>query len=106
MRIAEKIGRGLRRAANAGELGDLVRRDIELEEGLDDGGRDRVVAASGTQRRYRSFVVAMGVAELVLRQVGMVKPGFGQIGHTSSAMLNSRADRCRLTAPPCAAASR
>jgi hypothetical protein len=49
--VAEEIGRRLRRAADAGELGDAVRRDVELEAGLDDGGRDRVVPAARAQRR-------------------------------------------------------
>jgi hypothetical protein len=40
MRRAEEIGRRLRRAADARELGDAMRRQIELVAGLDDGGAD------------------------------------------------------------------
>ena len=63
VRIAEEIGRRLRRAADAGNLGHAVRLDRQLEAGLDDRGGDRVVAAAGAQRRHRAFVVAVGVAE-------------------------------------------
>src|SRR5208282_937633 len=45
VRFAEKIGRRLRRAADAGELGDPVRLEIELETGLDDRGANRIMAA-------------------------------------------------------------
>ena len=38
VRRAEEVVRRLRRAADAGELGDAVRLDVELEAGLDDGG--------------------------------------------------------------------
>src|SRR5262249_61380370 len=73
--------RGLRRAADAGELRHPVRRDVELEAGLDDGAGDRIVAAARAQRRDRALVVAVGVAELVLRQRRMVEFRLGQIGH-------------------------
>ena len=39
------------------------------------------VAAAGAQRRDRAFVVAVGVAERVLRQLGMVEFRLGEIGH-------------------------
>ena len=81
VRVAEEIGRRLRRAADAGELGHPMRRDVELEAGLDDRARDRVVAAAGAQRRDRTLVVAMGVAERVLRQRRMVELGLGDVGH-------------------------
>ena len=38
VRVAEEIGRRLRRAADAGELGHPVRGDRELEAGLDNRG--------------------------------------------------------------------
>src|SRR5262249_45486374 len=81
MRTAEEIGRRLRRAADAGELGHPVRLDIELETGLDDRARDRIVAAAGAQRRYRTFVVAMGIAERVLGQRRVMEFGLGDVGH-------------------------
>src|ERR1700686_3145611 len=84
MGVAEKIGRCLGRAADAGKLGHPVRRDVELEAGLDDGARDRVVAAAGAQRGYRAFVVAMGVAERILRQRRMVEFGLDDIGHETT----------------------
>src|SRR2546429_656266 len=81
VRVAEEVGRGLRRAADAGELGDAVRRHVELEERLDDRARDRVVPAARAQRRHRPFIVAVGVAELVLRKLGVVQSGLGEISH-------------------------
>jgi hypothetical protein len=47
VRIAEEIGRRLRRAADARDLRHPMRLDGEVEAGLDDRRRDRVVAASG-----------------------------------------------------------
>ncbi len=40
-----------------------------------------IVAAAGAQRRHRALVVAVGVSEIVLRQVGMMEFRLGQIGH-------------------------
>ena len=40
-----------------------------------------VVAAAGAQGRDRALVIAVGIAELVLRQVGVVELGLGEIGH-------------------------
>jgi hypothetical protein len=65
MGSAEEVGRGLGRAADAGQLGDAVRLDGQLEEGLDDGAADRVVAAAGAQRRDRAFVMTAREAERV-----------------------------------------
>ncbi len=81
VRLAEEIGRRLRRAADARQLGDAVRLDRELEAGLDDRGRDRVVAAAGAQRRDRALVVAVGVAERILRQRGVVEFRLDDVGH-------------------------
>src|SRR6185437_8523495 len=78
---AEEICRRLGRAADARQLGDAMRRQIELEARLDDGGADRIMAAAGAQRRDRAFVVAVGESELVGRQLRMVKLGLGDIGH-------------------------
>src|SRR5262249_60950831 len=84
VRAAEEVGRRLRRAADAGELGDAVRRDVELEAGLDQGGGDRIVAAAGAQRRYRALVVAPRKAECVGRQRRMVEFGLDDLGHDTT----------------------
>src|SRR5206468_8644595 len=83
VRVAEEIIRSLGAAADAGELGDPVRQDIQLEEGLDECGGDRVVAAAGAERRDLAFVVAAGIADLVLREGRVVELGFGEVGHES-----------------------
>ena len=81
VRVAEEIGRRLRRAADAGKFGDAVRLDRELEAGLDDRRRDRIVAAAGAQRRHRPLVIAVSEAERVLRQGGVVEFRFDDVGH-------------------------
>src|SRR5258706_11834351 len=58
-----------------------MRRQLELEAGLDDRGTDRIVAAAGAERGYRAFVVAPGEAQLVGRQLRMMKLRFGDVGH-------------------------
>src|SRR2546428_5497570 len=110
MGTAEEIGRRLRRAADAGELGHPMRLDIKLETGLDDRARDRVVAAAGAQRRYRALVVAVGVAERVLRQRGVMEFGLGDVGHgresihlpLEGGVETKFAARRLVTIPPCA----
>ncbi len=84
VRGVEEIVRRLRRAADAGDLRHPVRLDRELEAGLDDGGGDRVVSAAGAQRRDLALVVAMRVAERVLRQRGVVEFGLGDVGHETT----------------------
>ena len=84
VRIAEKISRRLRRAADAGKLRHPMRRDRQFEAGFDDRRGDRVVAATGAQRRDRALVVAVGIAERVLRQIGMMEFGFDEIGHDTT----------------------
>src|ERR1700739_3536886 len=69
VRLAEKIGRRLRRAADAGELGDLVRLQAQLETSLDDRGTDRIVAAAGAKGRHRPLIVAVSKAERVSREL-------------------------------------
>src|SRR5437763_14141973 len=81
VRGVEEIVRRLRRAADAGNLRRPVRLDRELEAGLDDGGGDRVVAAAGAQGRDLALVVAVRVAERVLRQRRVVELGLGDVGH-------------------------
>src|SRR5204862_7274475 len=81
---ADEVGRRLRRTADAGELGDLVRQDVELVAGLDDRRADRIVAAAGAQGRDGALVVAPGEAGLVLDQRGMMQPGLGDVGHDAA----------------------
>src|SRR5262249_59252231 len=92
VRIAKEIGRCLRRAADAGEFRDSMRLDVQLETSLDEGPRDRVVAAAGAQRRHRALVVAMGVAERVLGQRRMMEFVLVHVSH-SSAILYSVTQR-------------
>ena len=47
-------------------------------------GGDEVVAAAGAQRRDRALVVAVGIAELVLRQFGMMEFRFDDVGHDTT----------------------
>ena len=79
VRVAQEIGRRLRRAADARELRHTVRLDRQLPERLDDGGRDRVVAAAGAERGDGAFVVAPGQPDRVLLQRGMVDLGFRNV---------------------------
>src|SRR5437016_12432915 len=67
-----------------------MRRDIELVERLNDRTRDRVVTATGAQRRHGAFVIAMRVAELVAWKLGVMQPGFDEIGHGSSVILRAQ----------------
>ena len=65
---ADEVGRGLRGAADAGELHHVLRLEVQAPAGLDDRRGDRVMAAAGAQRRLRALVVAAREAERVLRQ--------------------------------------
>src|SRR5438876_973547 len=84
VRLAEEVGRRLGRTADARELRDPMRLDRELEAGFDDRGRDRVVSAARAQGRDRALVVAMGVAERILRQRGVVELGLDNVGHDTT----------------------
>src|SRR3569833_3056489 len=84
VRIAKKIIRGLRRAADAGDLGHAMRLDRKLIAGLDNRGRDRIVAATGAQGGNLAFVIPMGVTEIVLRQARMMEFRFGDVSHDAS----------------------
>ena len=55
-----------------------------------------VVAAAGAQRGDRALVVAMGVAERVLRQRRMMEFRLGDVGHetTLRSGVTFRASRC------------
>ena len=59
-----------------------------------------VVAAAGAQRRDRALVVAVGEAELVLRQLGMMELGLGDVGHdtTFRSGVTLSASRCSAIA--------
>ena len=81
VRLAEEVGRRLRRTTDPGKLGDLVRRQAQLKAGLNNRGADRIVPASGAQGRNRTLVIATGVAERVGRQLRVVQAGLGDIGH-------------------------
>src|SRR5690606_26055904 len=81
VRGAKEIVGGLGAAADAGQLGDAVRLDLELPAGLDDGGADRVVAAAGAQGGHLAFVIAPRVPEAVLPQARVVQLRLGQVGH-------------------------
>src|SRR5947208_17107043 len=86
VRLAEEVGRRLRRTADTRELGDAVRRQGQLKACLDDRGADRIMAAAGAQRRDRAFIVAMSIAELVGRELGMMEFGLDDVGHQGSAL--------------------
>jgi hypothetical protein len=106
VRRAEEVVGRLRRAADARQLGDAVRLDVELPAGLDQRRRDRVVAAAGAQRRDLAFVVAPREAELVARQGRVVQPGLGEIGHRVSVRAPGRAgpSKSQSMADRCSAA--
>ena len=78
---AHEVGGGLGRAADAGELHQVLRLDGEPPAGLHDRRGDRVVAATGAQGRERALVIAPREAERVLRQRGMGDLGFGDESH-------------------------
>ena len=81
VRLAEEISRRLRRTADAGQFGNAMRRQRQLEAGLDDGGADRIMATAGAQCRHRALVVAMGVAQRVGWQFRVMQSRLGDIGH-------------------------
>src|SRR6266403_231105 len=90
VRVAEEVVGGLRAAADAGELGDLVRLDVELPERLDQRRRDRVVAAAGAQRADFSLVVAARIADLVLGEGRMVELRLEDVGHAALSLWIGR----------------
>ncbi len=71
VRLFQEVRGRLRRTADAGELGDAMRRNRQLPERLHDGRGDRVVPASGAQRRHRPFVVAARETDLVALETGV-----------------------------------
>ena len=56
VRLAQEVRRGLRRAADAGDLRDVPRFDAHLPERLDQALGDGVVAAARAQRRLAAVV--------------------------------------------------
>ncbi len=97
VRCAQEIGGSLGRAADARELGDPMRLQVQLEAGLDDRAGDGIVAAAGAERRDRTFIVAVGEAEPIGRQLGMMQLRLGDEGH-SAACLCGRPRRARIRA--------
>ena len=87
----EIIGR-LARASDARQLGHPMRLYIELPDSLNDGRRDRIVAATGAQRRDLAFIVAPGVADSVLCQSGVMQTGLGDKGHLMASLASERCD--------------
>src|SRR5690606_32282858 len=83
VRLAEEVVRRLAAAADARQLGDAVRLDVQLPAGLDDRRRDRVVAAAGAQGADLALVVAAGEADRVAAERRVVELGLGEVGHGS-----------------------
>src|SRR5690606_28622900 len=83
VRLAEEVVRRLAAAADARQLGDAVRLDVQLPTGLDDRRRDRVVAAAGAQGADLALVVAAGEADRVAAERRVVELGLGEVGHGS-----------------------
>src|SRR5258705_10800703 len=84
--LAQQIIGRLGRAADARQLGDAMRLDIELKAGLDDGEGNRVMAAAGAKGGDRAFIIAVGETELVHRDDGMAQLGFGDKGHSAASL--------------------
>src|SRR3954447_2491150 len=84
MRTGEQIIGRFGRAADAGNLGDAMWLDRKLVTRLDDGGRDRIVAAAGAQRGDLALVIPVGVAEVILGQAGVMEFRLGDIGHDTT----------------------
>src|ERR1700733_5653132 len=92
MALAEHIGRRLRRTADAAELGDTMGRQAEFVAGVNDRGADRIVATAGAKRRDGAFIVAMGEAEGMDLQRGMLEFRFGQISHETASRVSGAAN--------------
>src|SRR5207302_9980461 len=80
VRIAKEIVRRFRRAADAGNLGNPMRLDRQLEARLDDRCRDGIVAAAGAQRRDLALAIAIGEAERDLRKPRTMEFPVGAVG--------------------------
>src|SRR6202050_5396215 len=84
VRIAEEIIGRFRRATDAGNLRHTVRLDREFEASLDDSAGDRIVTAACAQGRDLTLVVTVRVAEIVLRQLGMMEFRLDDVGHETT----------------------
>src|SRR5712691_7566663 len=60
---------------------------------MDQRGADRVMAAAGAERRHLALVVAVAEAERVVRELGMVELGLGDIGHVTNSLVLSPSGR-------------
>src|SRR5882672_7859822 len=88
--MAEKIGRRLRRATNAGKLRHAMRLDIQFPARLDDGRGNRVMPATRAQGGNGAFVIAPRIADVIDRQCRMVKLGFDDISHSAESPFTVR----------------
>src|SRR5262249_34868432 len=79
--VAEEVVGRLGTAADAGELRHLVREDVELPEGLDQGGGDGVVAAAGAKGGDFAFVGSTRVPDIVFLEGRVMQFRFGQVRH-------------------------
>src|SRR5277367_963265 len=84
--LAQKIVRRLGRTSDAGKFRHAMRLDSQLETGLDQRGADRVVSATGAQRRDRALIVAMREAQGIHGNARMAHLGFGDIGHSAASL--------------------
>ena len=90
MHGVEPVGRAqevigcLGAATDARELGDPVGFDIELPAGLDNGGGDRVMTATGTQRGDPAFIVAPREPDLIALERRVMQDWLGDKRHTTS----------------------
>src|SRR5690606_30595131 len=80
----EKVCRRLGGAADAGNLGDPMGREVKLETGLDDRSGDRIMPAPRAQGRHRSLVIAVSQAESVAFERGVIGAGFLDVAHFES----------------------
>ena len=61
-----------------------MRLNVEFPASLNDGGRNRVMAATCAQGGDAPLVIAPRVADLVGGQRGVMQFGFGEVGHAAS----------------------
>ena len=83
----QEISRCLRGTADSREFGDLVRRRIELEEGLNQCRADGIMSTSGTKRRDRALVVPHGESQTIPGLTRIVNPGLGDECHAAALCL-------------------
>src|SRR5690242_10692224 len=77
-----------------------MRLDGKFEARLDYRGGDRVMATARAEGRDGAFVVAMSVAQCILRQIRVMEFWFGEIGHCLlSAVMAAKADIQYAAAP-------